>query len=149
MAVLDIAPGKLDFIGATLGIPTERRILSTPGDEHAEGTLAKVLAACGGELPTAVFDATGNLHSMNGAFSYVAHGGKLVFVGHTKAQLSIDNPLFHSRESTRAPHARTHARTQTHTEHPSSLRHSTCARVPPHRTHTHTIEPQISSLVRF
>ena len=85
----------------TVGIPKERRVLSKPGE--AEAALAAVEKACGGELPTSVFDATGNIHSMNGAFNYVAHGGKLVFVGHTKASLSVDNPLFHSREMTVMP----------------------------------------------
>ena len=62
--------------------------------------MGAVLAACGGEMPTLVFDATGNIHSMKNAFNYVAHGGKLVFVGHTKNDVSFHNPLFHSREMT-------------------------------------------------
>lgn len=47
-----------------------------------------------------MIDATGNIHSMKGAFELVAHGGRLVFVGHTKDKVSFDNPLFHSREMT-------------------------------------------------
>ena len=33
------------------------------------------------DLPTAVLDATGNAKSMMKSFEYVAHGGRLVFVG--------------------------------------------------------------------
>jgi hypothetical protein len=37
---------------------------------------------------------------MKASFQYVAHGGRLVFVGHTKLEVSYNNPLFHSREMT-------------------------------------------------
>ena len=37
---------------------------------------------------------------MKNSFNYVAHGGKLVFVGHTKQDIAFNNPLFHSREMT-------------------------------------------------
>ena len=33
------------------------------------------------DLPTVVFDATGNAKSMMNSFDYAAHGGRLVFVG--------------------------------------------------------------------
>ena len=31
---------------------------------------------------------------MKNSFNYVAHGGKLVFVGHTKQDIAFNNPLF-------------------------------------------------------
>ena len=37
---------------------------------------------------------------MKKSFEFVAHGGKLVFIGHTKLEVSYQNPLFHSREMT-------------------------------------------------
>ena len=37
---------------------------------------------------------------MKASFNYVSHGGRLVFVGHTKLEVGYDNPLFHSREMT-------------------------------------------------
>ncbi|MBR2566408.1 MAG: zinc-binding alcohol dehydrogenase family protein [Paenibacillus sp.] len=52
----------------------------------------------GGDYATAVFDATGNVHSMNGAISYVAHGGQLIFVGLVKADITFHDPEFHKRE---------------------------------------------------
>ncbi|MGO4547207.1 zinc-binding alcohol dehydrogenase family protein [Paenibacillus sp. 2TAB23] len=53
-----------------------------------------------GEYPTVVFDATGNMRSMQDAFGFVAHGGKLVYVGLVKADISFHDPEFHKREMT-------------------------------------------------
>ena len=52
------------------------------------------------DLPTAVFDATGNPHSMQAAFSYVAFGGRLIFVGLFPGDVTFHDPLFHSHEMT-------------------------------------------------
>jgi 2-desacetyl-2-hydroxyethyl bacteriochlorophyllide A dehydrogenase len=51
-----------------------------------------------GEFPTVVFDATGSAKSMEGAISYVAHSGRLVYVGLVKADISFSDPEFHKRE---------------------------------------------------
>ncbi|HEY1216081.1 MAG TPA: zinc-binding alcohol dehydrogenase family protein, partial [Bryobacteraceae bacterium] len=53
-----------------------------------------------GELPSVVFDATGNTRSMTDAFGLVAHGGKLVYVGLVKADITFHDPEFHKRELT-------------------------------------------------
>ncbi|WP_160724533.1 zinc-binding alcohol dehydrogenase family protein [Bacillus sp. USDA818B3_A] len=53
-----------------------------------------------GEMPTVVFDATGNVNSMNDSFNYPAHGGKLIYVGLTKGNVTFDDPTFHSKELT-------------------------------------------------
>lgn len=53
-----------------------------------------------GELPTAVFDATGHAGSMTQAHDYVSNGGRLVYVGITGSRLSFDGPAFHRREMT-------------------------------------------------
>ncbi|HEX4203316.1 MAG TPA: zinc-binding alcohol dehydrogenase family protein [Ktedonobacteraceae bacterium] len=52
------------------------------------------------DLPTAVFDATGNPHSMSAAFHYVAYGGRLIFVGLFQGDLSFHDPYFQSHEMT-------------------------------------------------
>jgi threonine dehydrogenase-like Zn-dependent dehydrogenase len=54
----------------------------------------------GGDLPTTVFDATGSSASMMNAFNYVAHGGKLVFVGLVTDDITFNDPYFHSHELT-------------------------------------------------
>ncbi|MFB9324523.1 zinc-binding alcohol dehydrogenase family protein [Paenibacillus aurantiacus] len=53
-----------------------------------------------GEFPVAVFDATGNAASMTQSFEWAAHGGKLVFVGLVKGDISFSDPEFHKRELT-------------------------------------------------
>jgi 2-desacetyl-2-hydroxyethyl bacteriochlorophyllide A dehydrogenase len=57
-------------------------------------------AAFDGDLPTVVFDATGNPASMNQGIHYVASGGTLVFVGLFQGDLVIADPLFHRKEIT-------------------------------------------------
>jgi threonine dehydrogenase-like Zn-dependent dehydrogenase len=47
-----------------------------------------------------VFDATGNTKSMCHAFDYVAHTGRLVFVGIVSDDIHFSDPLFHRREMT-------------------------------------------------
>jgi len=53
-----------------------------------------------GQFPVAVFDATGNAASMTRSFEWVAHGGKLVFVGLVKGDIAFSDPEFHKRELT-------------------------------------------------
>ncbi len=50
------------------------------------------------DLPTAVFDATGNPNSMMAAFHYVAYGGRLIFVGLFPGDITFHDPDFHSHE---------------------------------------------------
>jgi 2-desacetyl-2-hydroxyethyl bacteriochlorophyllide A dehydrogenase len=52
------------------------------------------------ELPTLIFDATGNPTSMMGCFNIIAPGGKLVFVGLFQGDVTFHDPLFHRREMT-------------------------------------------------
>jgi 2-desacetyl-2-hydroxyethyl bacteriochlorophyllide A dehydrogenase len=54
----------------------------------------------GGELPTAVIDATGNPPSMMKSFELVAHGGRIVFVGLFQGDVTFNDPNFHRRELT-------------------------------------------------
>jgi len=53
-----------------------------------------------GELPTVVFDATGNQHSMESAFHYAENSGTLVFIGLMKKTITFSDPEFHSKELT-------------------------------------------------
>ncbi len=69
-------------------------------DQPMEAITAQITANFGGEYPTAVFDATGSVGSMNSALQYVAHGGKLIFVGLVKENVTFPDPEFHKRETT-------------------------------------------------
>lgn len=61
---------------------------------------AQLEAMTGGDLPTVVFDATGNARSMEQAFGLAAHGGTLVLVGLVKSDIAFHDPEFHKRELT-------------------------------------------------
>jgi 2-desacetyl-2-hydroxyethyl bacteriochlorophyllide A dehydrogenase len=65
-----------------------------------EGALQTVSDITSGDLPTVVFDATGSPESMMRAFQYVAHGGRLVFVGLFQGDVTFHDPHFHRREMT-------------------------------------------------
>lgn len=68
---------------------------------HAlEDPMKRLFEITNGDYPTIVFDATGSAHSMTGAFNYAAHGGKLVFVGLVKNDISFSDPDFHKKELT-------------------------------------------------
>jgi 2-desacetyl-2-hydroxyethyl bacteriochlorophyllide A dehydrogenase len=92
IAVMDVAERRLDFCRRQMGVT---RTLS-PGPGAAD-----VLREFGGgDLPTAVFDATGNPRSMAAAFDLPAHGGRIVFVGLFQGEVSFNDPNFHRRELT-------------------------------------------------
>ena len=89
---LDMDPGRLDHCRATHGVAHT----VVAGDDAAE----RVEELTGGDRADVVFDATGSPPSMQAAFHHVAHGGRLVLVGHANAESTFSDPLFHSREMT-------------------------------------------------
>lgn len=92
VSVLEVNPQRRAFCMAHLrGVQ-----VIDPGED----AVAAIQRAHGGELPTLVFDATGNAQSMQAAFRYVENGGKLVFVGLVQGELSFSDPEFHRREMT-------------------------------------------------
>ena len=93
IVVMDFSKQRLDFANEAIGID---EIIMAKDDFSAED-LRKILK---GNMPTAVFDATGNAASMMKAFSYVAFGGKLVYVGLFQGEVTFFDPDFHRREIT-------------------------------------------------
>jgi 2-desacetyl-2-hydroxyethyl bacteriochlorophyllide A dehydrogenase len=90
--VLDMAENRLDFC---------RQQLKVAHTVQAQGdSLNAIPSITGGDLPTAVFDATGSGESMQRAFQYVAHGGRLIFVGLFQGDVTFHDPEFHRRELT-------------------------------------------------
>jgi len=90
--VADLSPARLELAGRWLA---PRQTL-TAGPE-LEQQLADLTA---GDLPSLVFDCTGNPASMMSAFRYVANGGRLVLVGLAQADITFHDPEFHRRELT-------------------------------------------------
>ena len=100
VTVMDISDNRLAFVMEQVGVPQKVNVLSDGDKADGEVIVNAVRERFGGELPTCVIDATGAPPSMEKAFEFVAHGGRLVFVGHTKKVISFSNPLFHQREMT-------------------------------------------------
>ena len=92
LLAFDINLNRLEFARKKFGVA--ETILSR-GDDEAE-----VRRANAGELPTVVFDATGNPQSMNQSFNLVAPRGRLVFVGLHQQEVKFKDAEFHRRELT-------------------------------------------------
>lgn len=90
---MDVNEARLEFCRKSLGV--DETLLATAPDVPAE-----LPRLGGGDLPTAVFDATGNPKSMMASFQYPAHGGRLVFVGLFQGDVTFNDPNFHKRELT-------------------------------------------------
>jgi len=91
--VMDVQQNRLNFC---------RDIMQADGvvnaqEENIESQLRNQLD---GDLPTIVFDATGNSQSMMKAFEFPSHGGKLVFIGLFQGDVIFHDPLFHRKELT-------------------------------------------------
>ncbi|HEY8903560.1 MAG TPA: zinc-binding alcohol dehydrogenase family protein [Chthoniobacterales bacterium] len=90
---MDVNDARLAFCRDTLGVA--HAVNATAPD-----VVAELETLTNGDLPTAVFDATGNPRSMMASFNYPAHGGRLVFVGLFQGDVTFNDPNFHKRELT-------------------------------------------------
>jgi 2-desacetyl-2-hydroxyethyl bacteriochlorophyllide A dehydrogenase len=90
---MDVNDARLAFCRETLGVA--HTVNATVPD-----VVAELQNLTNGDLPTAVFDATGNPKSMMASFNYPAHGGRLVFVGLFQGDVTFNDPNFHKRELT-------------------------------------------------
>lgn len=86
---MDVDPDRLAFCRDKLGIENCIDARQNPLEQ---------LAALTDDLPTTVFDVTGNMQSMTDAFQYVLHGGQLVYVGLINGTITFSDPFFHSHE---------------------------------------------------
>lgn len=90
VVMMDINPDRLAFCEEVMKFDQTIDARENPKEQ--------ILDCFGGELPTAIFDATGSSRSMHSAFDYIAHGGKLIFVGLFKGDITFNDPYFHSHE---------------------------------------------------
>ena len=88
--IMDINEDRLAFCREKMGFEETINALNNPKDA--------LLELCNGELPTIIFDATGSSKSMHQSFDYISHGGKLIFVGLFKGDITFNDPYFHSHE---------------------------------------------------
>lgn len=91
LVVMDINEQRLAFCREQMGVEVTL-------DARDPDLSARLREFGGGDLPTAILDATGNPKSMEGCFDLAAQGGRIVFVGLFTGRLSFDDPNFHRRE---------------------------------------------------
>ena len=94
ITVLDMNARRLEFCRDTMRVD---HTVPFAGDGSEMQRLEEIT---GGARHSVVIDATGSPKSMCNAFNYVAHTGKLVFVGIVTDDISFPDPLLHRREMT-------------------------------------------------
>ena len=92
ISVLDMNANRLEFCRRVMGV--RHTVVPSPNLENDLRELTD------GHLFDVVIDATGNNRSMSSAFGYIAHGGRLVFVGITTDEVTFRHPIFHKTEGT-------------------------------------------------
>lgn len=90
---LDLVDSRLQFCKQKLKIP-----FTINGS--SSNVLEQLKEITHGDMPTVVMDATGSLGAINGAFNFMAHGGRYVLIGLQKEMISFSHPEFHKREAT-------------------------------------------------
>jgi len=90
--VMDVNEDRLHFCRAQFKVD-----LSVVAGWEAAVRLREITSH---DMPTAVFDATGNRQSMIQAFDLVAHSGRLILVGLMLGDVSFHDPDAHRRELT-------------------------------------------------
>ncbi len=90
----------LDINDTRLAFCRERIQVAHTINPLTENVLERLAEITGGDMPTVVIDATGNLKAINTAFAYLAHGGRYVLIGLQKGEISFSHPEFHKREAT-------------------------------------------------
>ena len=93
VVVMDFNKNRLNFAQSRLKADE----IICPDKDFLPENLREVL---NGDLPDAVFDATGNKTSMENSFNYLCSGGKLIFVGLFIGEIQFHDPLFHKNEIT-------------------------------------------------
>jgi 2-desacetyl-2-hydroxyethyl bacteriochlorophyllide A dehydrogenase len=90
---LDINDVRLKFCKERLEV---KHVINPSNGEVTE----QLKAITNDDMPTVIFDATGNLNAINDAFRYMAHGSRYVLIGLQKGDISFSHPEFHKREGT-------------------------------------------------
>ena len=90
--VLDMNQNRLDYVSNRF--PSVSCIQLNDSVEQMLKDLLK------GNLPTVIFDVTGNKESMEKSFDYVAPAGTIVYVGLFIGDVAFHDPLFHRKEVT-------------------------------------------------
>jgi 2-desacetyl-2-hydroxyethyl bacteriochlorophyllide A dehydrogenase len=90
--VTDVSESRLAFCRQRMGV---QHVIDARND--LVGSLKQLTS---GDMPTVVFDATGNARSMAATFDLVAPGGKIIFVSIVQGNITFSDPNFHRKEIT-------------------------------------------------
>lgn len=90
---MDINEQRLQFCKENLGI-------AHTVNAGAADALEQIQIITHKDMASVVIDCTGNLHAINDAINYLAHGGRVVLIGLQKNPFSYSHPEFHKRETT-------------------------------------------------
>ena len=91
--VMDFNKNRLNFAKARLKADE----IIYPENDFSLDNIREVM---NGDLPDAIFDATGNKASMENSFNFLSSGGKLIFVGLFIGEIQFYDPIFHKKEIT-------------------------------------------------
>ncbi len=69
-------------------------------DANGEDPEQRIREYTDGDMPSVVIDCTGSQQAINGAFRYMAHGGRFVLIGLQQQPITFSHPEFHKREAT-------------------------------------------------
>lgn len=89
---MDISQQRLNYAKNEIGVDY---VVQAGND-----TIKNIKAITNNDLPTAVFDATGNKKALEEGIEFMAHGGRYILVGLSKGDLVFNHPLIHSKETT-------------------------------------------------
>ena len=64
-----------------------------------DDTIERLKEITNGNMPSVIFDATGNLSSIHESLSYLSHAGRYVLVGLQQGDIHVNHPEFHKREA--------------------------------------------------
>jgi len=92
VVLLDLIKRRLDFAAQKF-----QEVKTVLLSETTEDDIKNIF---NGDLPTIIFDATGNKESMQNSFNLIAQGGTIVFVGLFVGEIIFDDPNFHRKEIT-------------------------------------------------
>ena len=90
---LDVNARRLSFCKHNLKVTHALNVL-------VDNVTEQLTEITGGDMPSVIIDATGNLQAINNAFHYMAHAGRYVLIVLQKENVSFNHPEFHKREGT-------------------------------------------------
>ncbi len=93
VVLLDMNQDRLDF--CTKHFPQVTVINGSKEDVKEQ-----LVSFTQGEMPSVVFDASGNLQAINNGFSLMSHAARYILVGLQLKEISVSHPEFHKREGT-------------------------------------------------